>query len=158
MDLRPDALSGYKFAVIRIHASIESEAPAETLWSVLTRHEDMPRWAKPVKRVHLDPAGAPDRDGLGAVRHVHAIGPAIVERIVEWQPPQRYVYRLEGGAPIKQHRGEVNVQDLGGRSRATWDIEFKPVIPFTGFVIKAVLKKAVNDMLAGAAKLAEAGG
>ena len=139
----------------RVVATVESTASPEALWRVLTHHEDMPKWAKGVRAVHLDPIGAPDPDGLGAVRHIHALGPALVERVVEWDPPHRYVYRLERGAPIKDHRGEVRIEPSARGSHATWEIRFRPLIPLTGWAIRMLLSGMARDMLRKAAEIAE---
>ena len=143
--------------MIEIHQTLASTAPPERLFAVLTDHRAMPRWFPPIRRVDLDPEGSPDPNGLGAVRKVHALGPPIVERVVEWEPPRRYVYVLEAGAPIRNHRGEVRVEAAPGGSKATWTITFAPVIPGTGWLVRAVLTPAVVRMLRGAALLAEAG-
>ena len=142
--------------MIRIEQSVISSASVQEMWDVLTHHEDLPRWFKPVRKVHLDPPGHDERDGLGAVRHMHAVGPTIVEEIVEWAPPRRYAYRLLRGAPIRDHLGEVTVEATPLGTRATWAIRFRPVIPGSGLVLRHLMNHVAKALLKGAAKYAEA--
>jgi hypothetical protein len=79
----------------------------------------------------------------------------VVEEVVEWDPPHRYVYVLLRGAPIRNHRGEVRVEDAAGGTRATWRIEFEPVIPLSGLVLKPVMTRMARSLLQGAARYAE---
>ncbi len=121
-------------------------APIETVWAAITDHEGMSEWS-PLKRVVLDPKGAPDSNGLGAFRHMHGAGPTIVEEVTEWSPPTRYVYKLRAGAPIRDHKGVVELRSEGDATRVLWTIQFVPKIPGTGFVIVRVLCKVIGGML-----------
>lgn len=143
--------------VILIEESIESSASVEAMWAVLTTHEDMPHWFRPVRRVVLDPPGRDERNGLGAIRHIHAIGPAIVEEVVDWQPPHRYAYRLLKGAPIRNHRGQVSIEETPKGCRTTWRIEFEAIIPLSGFLFDALMVRVARSLLEGAARYAETG-
>lgn len=141
--------------MIVVKKSIISTASVERMWEALTAHEDMPKWFNPVQSVRLDPVGQPDRDGLGAIRHIKAVGPVIVEEIVEWEPPHRYVYKLLRGAPIRDHRGEVWVEATATGTRATWQIAFTPVIPLSSLVMRPMMKRVADALLRSAAKFAE---
>ncbi len=143
-------------AVIVVEQSITTSASAERMWEVLTDHESMPRWFPAVKKVTLDPPGRDDRNGLGAIRHVKALGPSIVEEVVEWDAPNRYVYVLLRGAPIRDHRGEVSVVSTSQGARATWRIAFRATIPLSGLVLRPFMNRLAGALLRGAARLAEA--
>ena len=140
---------------IVVEESVETRASVEAMWRALTTHEDMPKWFGPVRRVVLDPPGRDERNGLGAIRHIHALGPAVVEEVVEWDPPHRYVYKLLRGAPIRKHRGEVRVEETPRGARASWRIEFAPVIPLSGLVLRPVMVRIARSLLEGAAAYAE---
>jgi uncharacterized membrane protein len=142
--------------VIVVEQSVTTAASADRMWEVLTTHEGMGAWFTPVRKVWLEPVGHPDRNGLGAIRHIKTIGPPVVEEIVEWDPPHRYVYLLLRGAPIRDHRGEVNVEATPAGTRATWKIQFNPVIPLSSLVLKPLMKRVARALLIGAAKHAEA--
>ena len=141
--------------MIAVEQTVTTTASAQQMWDALTTHEDMPKWFGPVRRVTLDPPGRHERNGLGAVRHIHALGPAVVEEVVEWDAPRRYVYKLLRGAPIKNHRGEVNVESTPNGARATWRIEFDTVVPLSGLVLKPLMVRVARALLEGAAAYAE---
>ncbi len=148
-------LGAQSASVIVVEQSLNTSATAQRMWDVLTDHESMPRWFPAVKRVTLDPPGREDRNGLGAIRHVKAVGPTIVEEVVEWDAPHHYAYVLLRGAPIRDHKGEVSVVETPGGARATWRIRFRPLIPLTGLILRPVMNRVARDLLRGAAKLAE---
>ena len=141
--------------MVVVEETHRTTASAQRLWDVLTTHEDMPKWFGPVRRVVLDPHGRDERNGLGAIRHIHAVGPAVVEEVVEWEPPRRYVYTLLRGAPIRNHRGEVTVREADGGAVATWRIQFEPVIPLSAIVMRPLMTRLARTLLRGAAKYAE---
>ena len=122
------------------------DAPMETVWAAITDHEGMSEWS-PVKRVVLDPKGTPDPNGLGAIRHMKGAGPTIVEEVIEWSPPHEYVYLLRAGAPIRDHRGCVQLSERGDATNVLWTIQFRPSIPGTGWLIAGLLRKVVGGML-----------
>ena len=130
----------------RIELSQDIDAPIETVWAAITDHEGMSGWS-PVKRVVLDPKGSPDPDGLGAIRHMKGMGPTIVEEVTKWSPPNEYVYELRAGAPIRDHRGVVQLQDHGKATRVLWTIQFRPSVPGTGWLIASLLRKVIGQML-----------
>lgn len=141
--------------MIVVEQSINTSATAQRMWEVLTDHESMPRWFPAVKKVTLDPPGKDDRNGLGAIRHVKALGPTVVEEVVEWDAPHHYAYVLLRGAPIRDHRGDVSVVETPQGARATWRIRFEPTIPLSGLVLRPFMKRLAGALLRGAAKLAE---
>ncbi len=152
-----DTLAGasQSAGVIVVEESIESRVSAQQLWDVLTAHEGMPSWFRPIRKVVLDPPGREERNGLGAIRHVHAVGPVVVEEVVEWDAPHRYVYKLLRGAPIRNHRGQVDVEETSGGCRATWRIEFEPVIPLSGLLLRPLMTRVAKGLLRGASAHAE---
>lgn len=141
--------------MIVVEQSITTSASAERMWEVLTDHESMPRWFPAIKTVTLDPPGREDRNGLGAVRHVKALGPTIVEEVVAWDAPNHYAYVLLRGAPIRDHRGEVSVVATPQGARATWRIRFHATIPLSGLILRPFMNRLAGGLLRGAAKLAE---
>ena len=79
----------------------------------------------------------------------------VVEEVVEWEPPNRYVYKLLRGAPIRNHRGQVTVEETPSGSRATWRIEFEAVLPLSGFILEPLMTRVARSLLAGASGYAQ---
>ncbi|MCR9159181.1 MAG: SRPBCC family protein [Nannocystaceae bacterium] len=141
--------------MIVVEETLRTSASPQRMWDVLTTHEEMPSWFKVVRKAVLDPAGRDERNGLGAVRHLHAVGPAVVEEVIEWEPPRRYVYALRGGAPIRNHRGEVTVEAASDGAKATWRIQFEPMIPLSGVVMRPLMTLLARTLLRNAAQYAQ---
>lgn len=121
-------------------------APIEVVWGRIADHEGMVEWSA-LKRVVLKPEGSPDRNGLGAMRHMMGAGPTVVEEVIEWSPPNEYVYVLRGGAPIRDHRGCVQLSRQGDGTLVRWSIQFRPIVPGTGWAIRIVLNAVIGGML-----------
>ena len=138
----------------RVRVTQRIQAPREAAWALITRHEGLPAWS-PLKSVRLDPPGAPDRDGVGAVRHMSGAGPTLVEEVVEWRPPESYSYVLHRGAPIRDHRGTVTFAEDGEWTTVTWDVRFRPQVPGIGWLVAGVLGLALRHMLRRAKGLLE---
>ena len=122
------------------------QSDPQTVWQSVTDHESLPRWS-PLKSVTLRTEGTPDRNGLGAVRVMRGAGPAIVEEVVAWDPPNSYGYRLLGGAPLRNHAGHVSLRPVGEGTEVTWTVTFDPALPGTGWLLVRVLRAALAGVL-----------
>lgn len=72
-------------------------APPETVWAVLADFPAIGRWAPNVD--HAAPASAA-HDGLGATRRVQVGRIALLETVVDWQPPRQLSYTVVGLPPV----------------------------------------------------------
>lgn len=124
-----------------VRVATEIDAAPAAVWARVSEHEDTPSWVDAAERVTLSREGAPERNGLGAVRVVEfkpRLWSTIHEEIVRFDPPHAFDYVLFKGMPgLRDHLGRVAVDDLGdGRSRLRWevDFEFRAVHPFRPFV------------------------
>ncbi len=139
-----------------IDVQVEVAAPAERAFAVLSEHESMWRWTPGVKHVELDPPGREHRNGLGAVRRIHAPGMVLREEVVGWLPPHWYEYRVVGGAPIRDHLGRIEVTPVGeDRCNVRWRIEFRSRVPGLGLAIKLGFRVFIKQMLENAKAIAE---
>jgi len=112
---------------IRVETTIG--ASVDAVWAKVSDHEATPSWISEVKQVRITEPGAPARGGLGAVREV-AFKPrmwtTILERIVEYQPPERFHYVLFAGMPgLLAHEGRVIVEPAGVGARLRWEVDFR---------------------------------
>src|ERR1044071_3344874 len=60
-------------------------APIEAVFDSLTDHRGISNYSKAVRRSTLDREGTPAPNGVGARRRIEAVGPAIVEEIIEYE-------------------------------------------------------------------------
>lgn len=128
-------------------------APREKVWALLADHEGMRRWM-PVREVVRRRPGAPDPNGVGAVRTIRGMGLVLEEQVTAFEPNERMEYVLTEGAPIRDHVGEVRLAQEGAGTRVRWTVQFRPVVPGTGWLLRAALKRGLEQGLEGLEKRA----
>ena len=94
----------------------------------------------------VEQPGAPD--GTGLTRAVK-IGPVTVhEEITRVGPGYAVRYRMTKGAPVRDYVGRVTLEESpDGGTQASWDVQFRPVVPGTGWLISLVSKRTLNRVL-----------
>jgi len=135
--------------MIAVEVQRHITAPPETVWPVYTDWCSWTDWAR-LGRVRLSRAGAPDRNGVGAIRSINNFGHEVHEEIVGFEPPHRVVYRVVGGlVPMRDHEGEVILEPEGGGTRVTWRCHFVPTLPGTGPAMRALVGGIFSHALRG---------
>lgn len=130
-------------------------APIETVFDALTNHRGIADYVWAVRRSTLDREGVPAPNGVGAVRRIEAVGPPIVEEIIDYQRPTRYAYKMLSGAPVRDHVGTVELREAGTGTEVSWHLRSTPAIPGSNWLLSAVLHRVINELLKGAVKAAE---
>jgi hypothetical protein len=117
------------------------DVPAEELWSVVIDHEGMGDWLD----AKVSVIAGPGDGGLGTVRRI-ATGPLrIDEEVIACDPPERYLYRIIRGLPLRYHQGEVRVVAVGdGQSELHWTITVGSGVPGFAEAVALTLKPAIN--------------
>jgi uncharacterized protein YndB with AHSA1/START domain len=80
-----------------VTAEIEIDAPAERVWELISDPRNLPHWDKHIVRVTGVPkAGL--REGVRYTTEMRfmAVRAKVRARILEWEPPRRATFRLEG--------------------------------------------------------------
>ena len=132
-------------------------ASIETVFDALTDHRAIADYVWAVRRSTLDREGTPAPNGVGAVRRIEALGPAIVEEIIEYQRPTGYAYKMISGAPVRDHVGTVALREVGTGTEVSWHLRSTPKIPGSNWLLSAVLHRVIAELLKGAVKAAEGG-
>ena len=137
---------------MRTVATAVVDAPVSRVWDALADHEAMSSWG-PVK-VTLDKEGAPDRNGVGAVRRIVAPGPApaIVEEIVTFEPQQRMGYKALSGVPFRNYAGEVTLTATERGTRIDWALTIDQRLPGVEKAAATVVAKTLLSRLVKAVK------
>ncbi|MEH6581888.1 MAG: SRPBCC family protein [Halioglobus sp.] len=130
--------------------------PPEIVWQALTDHASMGKWWAQ-KHVTLIAEGAPDKNGIGAVRQMKGLGAVLEEEVVSWDAGTGYDYRLRKGAPVKDHLGSIRVLPMGQATLAQWRIQFRPMIPGTGWVTQWFLRRLISYVLGRLKRQLESG-
>jgi uncharacterized protein YndB with AHSA1/START domain len=132
-----------------------STAPIETVFDAFTDHRGIANYVWAVRRSTLDREGTPAPNGVGAVRRLAAVGPPIVEEIIEYEQPTRYAYKLLSGAPVRDHVGTVELRTAGTGTEVTWHLRSTPKIRGLDPLLAPVLKRVINELLKGGIAAAE---
>ena len=134
-----------------------STAPIETVFDSLTNHRGIADYVWAVRRSTLDREGVPAPNGVGAVRRIEAVGPPIVEEIIDYQRPSRYAYKMLSGAPVRDHVGTVELREAGAGTEVSWHLRSTSKIPGLNRPLSLLLKRVIGELLKGAVKAAEGG-
>ena len=132
-----------------------STAPIETVFDAMTDHRRIADYVWACRRSTLDREGTPAPNGVGAVRRLEALGPAIVEEIIEYQRPTGYAYKMVSGAPVRDHVGTVALREVGTGTEVSWHLRSTPKIPGLDWLLSPVLKRVIGELLNGGVDAAE---
>lgn len=135
---------------MRFRIEQTSAASPQQLYDVLLDVERWPDWMRGVRRAEWEKQGAPG-SGVGGVRRFGAPGLSIREEVLAGQPPGRHSYTILSGMPVKNHRGDVRIDDRPGGSQITWDVSFDSRIPLLGSLLRRMLESTIAN---GASALA----
>ncbi len=129
-----------------VEQRVRIEAPIDRTWAVVADHEGMAAWAG-FGQVSVTRAGAPERNGYGAVRQMNGLASAVQEEVLAWNPPHGYRYRVTQGSPFVCHQGEVQLRPADAATELVWTIRFRPRIPGTGALLRRILDRMLRRML-----------
>jgi hypothetical protein len=123
-------------------------APRDVVFEVMTDHVRYARWSS-AKAVTMERTGAPDPNGVGAIRVFHTGPVKVCEEVVEFDPPARMVYRIASGLPVRDYRSEMLLEEDGDVTVLTWSSSFEPRIPLTGGLLTRIMSSAVDRFVEG---------
>ncbi len=131
----------------------------DQVWAVLGDFGGISRWAPNVDHSSLT---TEQPTGVGCVRRVQAGRNALLERVVDWQEPQRVSYTIEGLPPVV--RSAINTWALEAHGDSTTvtlttqlDTGPRPPQRLVARALGKVLAKASREMLAGLKSRVEQG-
>jgi catechol 2,3-dioxygenase-like lactoylglutathione lyase family enzyme/uncharacterized protein YndB with AHSA1/START domain len=130
----------------RIEKTGRFAAPIEKVWEIVTDHEGMADWSG-FDQVRLTRKGAPEPNGHGAERWMKGPTGTVTEQVVAWDPPHGYHYRVTESPLVVCHQGEVRLKPMGEATELTWTIRFRPKIPATGGLLRALLGRMLGDIV-----------
>ncbi len=130
-----------------VHVEHHFAKPPEQVFAYLAEHENLAEvFGAKITRLS-DGEGA--RNGVGSVRRLQ-IGPlpAFEETITEFVAPERIVYRITKGSPLRGHVGVMTFAPSGGGTDFVYDIRLASPIPGVAAIVHAGLTRSINASLA----------
>ena len=138
--------------VYRVEA--RTTAPTEVVWPLLGEARRWREWSF-LTASGLEREGAPDPDGVGAVRRFTSYGVGSREEVVAWDPPHHLGYAVLSGFPVRGYRADVTLERVDDGTRIEWAGSFDPKVPGTGRVLQMVLVRMMQRFADDVARYAD---
>jgi uncharacterized protein YndB with AHSA1/START domain len=129
-----------------VHVEHHFAKPPAAIFSYLAEHENLAElFGARVKRLR-DGEDAPS--GVGSVRELK-IGPlpAFEETVTEFVVPERIVYRITKGSPLRGHVGVMTFAPASGGTDFVYDIRLASPIPGVAAIVHASLTRSITAAL-----------
>ena len=132
-------------------------APIETVFAKLTDHRAYASMT-PVRKSVLEREGDPAPNGVGAIRKLSLVGPPVREQVTAYDAPKHFAYTALSGLPVRNHVGDVRLEQTGSGTSMTYRVTSTPTIKGSDKAVELILKQAIGQLVNGVAKSAEAAG
>jgi uncharacterized protein YndB with AHSA1/START domain len=133
-----------------VHIEHDFAKPPERVFAHLAEHENLAEvFGAKITRLRDGDGG--ERNGVGSVRKLQ-IGPLppFEETVTEFAVPQRIVYRITKGSPLRGHVGTMEFAPApGGGTRFVYDIRIASAIPGLAPLVVASLTRSISASLQG---------
>lgn len=130
-----------------VELSFFIRAPRETVFDAITDNERF-FGGPPVDRCRVVQPGQPGRDGLGAVRVVHAGGVRFEERITHHERPARADYLvLKCSLPLEHEGGQVHFVEQGQGTEVRWFSRFTAPVPVGSTALEKLYAAALTTVI-----------
>lgn len=118
------------------------------IFAHLAEHENLSEvFGAKIKR--LRDGDGDERNGVGSVRELR-IGPLppFEETVTEFVAPERIVYRITKGSPIRGHLGVMNfTPSADGGTDFVYDIRLASPLPGVAAIVRASLTRSITRAL-----------
>jgi uncharacterized protein YndB with AHSA1/START domain len=139
----------------RIEKHATTTADPATVYALLRDGAGWPTWA-PIDSYELEREGADEREGVGAVRILRGGRVTGRDEIVELVPDRRFSYAHTSNLPVRNYRGDVDLEPTPEGTAIRWVSEFDPRYPGTGWLMRRALDGFVGKCANGLAERATA--
>jgi len=129
-----------------IDLAISIRAPLERAWELLSDQEGY-TFVRQVKKADLLEEGRGDRNGVGAVLKIRAMGATILWEVVGFEPPRRFDYRItKFPLPFRHEIGSVELTSGGDRTDVRWLSRFEVPVPLVGRMMELVIRRVFGKV------------
>jgi hypothetical protein len=136
----------------RLHAQVEVHTPADaaTVYALLRDGASWPIWS-PIESFELERAGVGEPEGVGAIRIFRKGRVTGRDEVAELVPDRCFGYRHLSGLPVRDYRGDVDLEPAQGGTRIRWHISFLPCWPGTGWLLRRGVARLISQCARGLA-------
>jgi hypothetical protein len=121
LQLPPEATASKK----RFFHRTRTRAPVAVCWDVFTDHERLGEFTETPARI-VEP-GSPERNGLGCVRRLEALGMRVDEVVNYWKPNELFGYHVIESPIVTHHQGIVRFSSCAdGSTEWVYDMQLVP--------------------------------
>jgi hypothetical protein len=135
----------------RIEHRATTTADPATVYALLRDGAGWPSWA-PIDSFELERPGTDEPEGLGAVRLFRGGRVTGHDTIVELVPDRRFSYTHTSNLPLRNYRGEVDLEPVAEGTAIRWVSTFDPKWPGTGWLMRRALDGFVAKLANGLAE------
>jgi len=129
-----------------IELDIHIQAPIEQAWELLSDQEGY-TFAKQVSEAKLLKEGDGDKNGVGAVLRIRAMGATITWEIVTFDPPKRFEYRITHfPIPFRHESGTVDLTSRSSGTDAQWVSRFEVPVPLIGRIMELIIGRVFGKV------------
>jgi hypothetical protein len=136
----------------QIDITVNSTADAATIYDLLLDAASWPRWTS-MESVEIERPG--DAQGLDEIRVNHRGRVTGRDQVVELIANRRYAYVALSGLPIKEYRGQVDLEPTANGTTIHWSSSFFPKYPGMGLMLQRGIGKFLQECAEGLARCAE---
>lgn len=131
------------------HVHIENDfaKPPERIFAHLAEHENLAAvFGAKITRLRDGERG--ERNGVGSARQlkIGSLAP-FEETVTEFVVPERIVYRITKGSPLRGHVGIMSFAPAHGGTRFVYDIRIASPIPGLAPIVRAALTRSISQAL-----------
>jgi uncharacterized protein YndB with AHSA1/START domain len=135
----------------RIEQHATTTADPATVYALLRDGASWPAWS-PIESFELERPGADEPEGIGAVRRLRNGRVTGHDEIVELVPDRRFAYSHTSNLPVRDYRGEIDLEATAGGTAIRWVTSFEPKLPGTGALLRRGLDRFIADCTTGLAE------
>jgi polyketide cyclase/dehydrase/lipid transport protein len=136
------------------HHATTSADPA-IVYALLRDGAGWPSWS-PIDSFALERPGVDEPEGIGALRRFRKGRITGHDQIVELVAGRRFSYTHTSSLPVRDYRGDVDLEPLAGGTAIRWAVAFDPKLPGTGRLLRRALDGFVEQLTDGLARRADA--
>jgi hypothetical protein len=121
------------------------------VYALLRDGATWPTWS-PIESFELERPGAGEPEGIGAVRRLRNGRVTGHDEIVELVPDRRFAYAHTSNLPVRDYRGEIDLEPTAEGTAIRWVTSFEPKLPGTGALLRRGLGRFIDDCATGLAE------